>query len=245
MQDLPAEVIPDLAEFYSRWSMAFFGQDALTPFLLSHVYEWLVEVETALHPESYVDLRRPFGVTTSHEAELEKSLRLNFLAFCWRVPELAERYLRSVIARRPGYQIADEIMKFRGAAARGAPAALADLTLRTLIPARRRNEFEAQDLSDGPFDIGDISYFPPSPNQGPFLDLLTHSPEHGMRVVRGLIAHSVAFYSGNSDPGNSTIVVRFPDGERTFAWQNCYNWSRSSHSAIATSALMALGSLGT
>jgi hypothetical protein len=184
MKEIPNEAIPDLADFYSRWSMAMFGQDPITPYLLAHFYEWLVEVESASHPDHYTGLRRPFGLAMSLESEreLEASLRLDFLAFCRRAPELAEQYLRSVAARRPGDQIADEIMKFRGTAALAAPAALADLTLRTLIPADDDEDFGASRRDHGPFGIGDTSYFPASPNQGPMLELLTYAPEQGLRV---------------------------------------------------------------
>ena len=247
MKEIPNTVIPDLADFYSRWSVAMFGQDAITPYLLGHLHEWLVEVESALHPDHFTSLRRPFGIAMSLESEreLEASLRLNFLAFCRRVPALAEQYLRSVAARRPGDQIADEIMKFRGTAAQAAPAALADLTLRTLIPIDD-DDLGSSRREHGPFGIGDTSYYPASPNQGPMLELLTNAPEHGLRVVRELIAHAVRHYAGDRDPGANTIAIKFPEGERTFAWRNCYNWSHGggNYSSIATSALMALEAWG-
>ena len=244
MKEIPNEVIPDLADFYSRWSLAMFGQDPITPHLLAHLHEWLVEVESALHPDHFTGLRRPFGLAMSleNERELEASLRLNFLAFCRRVPELAEKYLRSVAARRPGDQIADEIMKFRGTAAQAAPVALADLTLRTLIPADDDEDFGSSRRDHGPFGIGDTSYFPASPNQGPMLELLTYAPEQGLRVVRELIAHAVRYYAGDRDPGkmpSSSISRRradIPLAEllQLVAWRRpfidchiCFNGSRS------------------
>jgi hypothetical protein len=75
-------------------------------------------------------------------------------------------------------------------------------------------------------------------------ELLMHAPEQGLRVVRELIAHAVNYYAGNRDPGKNTIVIKFLEGERTFPWCNCYNWSRGGHSSIATSALMALEAWG-
>jgi hypothetical protein len=51
IKEIPNEVIPDLVDFYSRWSMAMLGQDPITPHLLAHFHEWLAEVESALHPE--------------------------------------------------------------------------------------------------------------------------------------------------------------------------------------------------
>jgi hypothetical protein len=247
MKQIPSEVIPDLADFYYRWSLAMLGQDPITPYLLAHLYEWLVEMEAALHPDHFTGLRRPFGIAISNENErgLEASLRLNFLSFCRRVPELAEQYLRSVATRRPGDQIADEIMKFRGTAALAAPVALADLTLRTLIPVNDDEDVGSSRRDHGPFGIGDTSYFPASPNQGPMLELLTYAPEQGLRVVRELIAHAVNYHAGDRDPGENSIVIKFPEGERTFPWRNCYNWSHGGGtSSIATSALMALEASG-
>jgi hypothetical protein len=247
MKQIPKEVIPDLVDFYSRSSMAMFGQDPLTPLLVAHFYDWLLEVESALHPERLSGLRRPFGLAMSleNERDLEASLRMNFLAFCRRAPELAEKYIRSVARRSPGDHIAEEIMKFRGTAAQAAPAALADLTLRTLIPTEDDEDFGASPRQHGPFGVGDTAYFPSSPNQGPFLELLTYAPEHGLRVVRELIGHAVKYYAGDHDPGKNAVIIRFPDGERKFPWRNCYNWSHGDgNSSIATSALMALEAWG-
>ena len=247
MKEIPNEVIPDLVDFYSRWSMAMLGQDPITPYLLAHFHEWLAKVESALHPEHLSGLRRPFGLAMSSENErdLEASLRVNFLAFCRRAPPLAEQYLRSVACRRPGDHIAEEIMQFRGTAAQAAPAALADLTLRTLIPADDDEDFGASRRDHGPFGIGNISHFPSSPNQGPMLELLTYAPEQGLRVVRELIGHAINYYAGNRDPGDNAVIIRFPDGERKFPWLNCYNWSHGGgNSSIATSALMALEAWG-
>jgi len=247
IKQIPNEVIPDLADFYSRWVMAMLGQDPITPHLLAHLYRWLVEVEAALHPDHFTGLRRPFGLEMSleNERELEASLRLNFLVFCRRAPELAEKYLRSVAARRPGDQIAEEIMKFRGTAAQAAPAALADLTLRTLIPPDDDEDFGSPTRDHGPFGIGDASYFPASPNQGPMLELLTYAPEQGLRVVRELMSHAVRHYAGDRDPGENAIVIRFPEGECKFPWLDCYNWSHGGgYSSIATSTLMALEAWG-
>jgi hypothetical protein len=247
MATIPNDVIPDLADFYGRWLMATFGQDPMTPYLLAHLHAWLVELESALHPDHFTDLPRPFGLAMSleNEREVEASLRLNFLAFCRYAPELADRYLRSVNARRPSDPIADEIMKFRGTAAQAAPAALADLTLRTLIAVDDDHDFGSLRRQHGPFGIGDTSLFPASPSQGPMLELLIFAPEQGLRVVRELIDHAVKFYAGDRDPGENKIVIKFPEGKRTFPWQDCYHWSHGGgNSSIATSALMALEAWG-
>jgi energy-coupling factor transporter ATP-binding protein EcfA2 len=247
INEIPNQAIPDVADFYSRWSMAMLGQDLITPHLLVHIHTWLLEVESALHPDHFTHLRRPFGLELSleNDRELETSLRVTFLSFARCAPHLAEQYLCAVAARQPGHHIADEIMKYRGTAAQAAPKALADLTLRTLIPVDDDEDFHSSSRAHGPFGADDIKYFPPSPNQGPMLELLTHAPDEGLRVVRELINYAIKHYAGDRDPGDNKIIVKFPEGERTFPWLNCYNWSRGGgHSSIATSALMALEAWG-
>jgi PAS domain-containing protein len=245
IDDLPNTVIPDLSDFYSKWSMALFGQDDLTPYLLAHLHTWLLEMEAALHPDHFSQLRRPFGMPMSSERELdlEENLRLTFLAFCRRVPELAEQYLRSTAARKPGHHIAWEIMKYRGSSAQAAPEALADLTLRTLIPEHDDGESSPSGYDlHGPFDANDSIFSPPSPAQGPMLELLVHSPQDGLRVVRELVDVAIKYYGGGHEVGDDVIVIPLSGGDRSFPWIRSYNWSRSGgvNSSIVTSALMAL-----
>lgn len=249
MRDIPNDVIPDLVDLYSRWSTAKFGHDPLTPYLLDHWYTWLTEIESALYPDHFTGLRRPFGLAMSSERErdLEANLRMYFLAFCQRRPGLAERYLRSIAQRRPQDSIAREIMKFRGSGAQAAPVALADLTLRTLIPPPDEDEHFGSAGYDlhGPFGVYDSSFFPASPAQGPMLELLVHSPENGLRVIRQLIDVAINHFSGGREHGQDAVIIRFPTGDRAFPWIRSYNWSRDgSHSSIVTSALMALEAWG-
>ncbi len=242
---LPAAAIPDVVDLYSKWSFGTLGRDALTPALLAWLYRWLIEIETARDVEHFLDLRDPFGGELDHHRirSLESDLRTGFLLFCNRTPSLASEYLRSLGQRRHADDVVRNILKFRGSLAQAAPAELAKLTEDALIPRprpsserRSRREFE------GPFDFVDREFIPESPAQGPFLELLTHAPEHGLPLVRRLVDHAISFYSGGRQHDSDAIVIPFPNGDRAFGWMRSYAWSRetSGSSYCVTSALMAL-----
>ena len=88
----------------------------------------------------------------------------------------------------------------------------------------------------------DSQFIPASPAQGPFLELLTHAPQHGLALIRQLVDHAIAFHSGERPHGSNAFVVVFPNGPRTFPWTQSYNWSREGggRSFAVQSALMAL-----
>jgi len=242
MRDIPNDVIPDLVDLYSRWSMAKFGHDPLTPYLLDHLYTWLTEIESALYPDHSTGLRRPFGLAMSSERErdLEANLRMYFLAFCQRRPDLAGRYLRSTAQRRPQDPIAREIMKFRVLPLRLRPPRLPIslcARLSRLLTRMSASVHLATACTDGVYDS---SFFPASPAQGPMLELLVHSRENGLRVTRQLVDTAINHFAGGREPGQDALIIRFPSGDRTFPWIRSYNWSRGgSHSSIVTSALSA------
>ena len=93
-----------------------------------------------------------------------------------------------------------------------------------------------------PFSWTDSQFIPASPAQGPFLELLTHTPQHGLALIRQLVDHAIAFYSDGQPHGSNAFVVAFPNGPRTFPWGQSYNWSREGggRSFAVQSALMAL-----
>lgn len=248
MAGIPKPVIPDLVDLYSRWCMGTLGTDALTPHLVRQLFLWLEEVESAHYPSDFRLFRRPFGLELSSDQirDLESELRTSFLLFCARAPELAERYLRSIPARRGGDRIAESVLKFRGAAAQAAPAALVDLTLATLIPKEDEEDELLHVRHDrwGPFEHHDISFLPASPAQGPFFDLLIHAPEEGLPLVRALVNHAIGYYTNGRECGDDKLVIPFPDGERAFPWRQSYIWARDGHSYVITSALMALEAWG-
>ena len=243
---LPAAAIPDVASLYFDWSLSIWGRDPLTPMLLPWVHRWLSAIEDARETESAREYRAPFtgDLDGANLSDLEDNLRTGFVAFCDRTPALAASYLEAVMGRRRNERAVEAILKLRGRLAEAAPAQLAALTAAALIPSaddqdgrgprgRRDNE---------PFTWTDSQFIPASPAQGPFLELLTHAPQHGLALIRQLVDHAIAFYSDGQPHGSNAFIVAFPNGPRTFPWVQSYNWSREGggRSFAVQSALMAL-----
>jgi len=243
-ETLPVAVIPDVVDLYTAWSMGTFGNDPLTPLLLQWQYRWLTELEAAHESEDFRDRRKPFGGEIKYDqiATLESDLRIGFLSFCNRTPSLAVEYLQSLGQRRHSRDTVRSILRFRGALAQAAPAELAELTATALIPKRRTEEPYYRREPEEPFDLLDHEFLPPSPAQGPFFELLTHAPQHGLALIHRLVDHAISFYSHGRDCGTEAITISFSDGERVFPWPMSYVWSRERGSLChsVTSALMAL-----
>lgn len=240
---LPVAAIPDLVGLYTAWSIGTMGFDALTPSLLQWLNRWLTEIETARDAESFRDRREPFDGEIDHDriGSLESDLRIGFLMFCHRTPELAAAYVRSLGQRPRNENVVRSILKFRGSLAQAAPADLAQLTAAALIPKRGPDERHHRRELREPFDFLDLEFLPASPAQGPFFELLTYSPQNGLSLIHRLIDHAISFYSGGREYEADVITISFPDGPRPFPWKRSYPWSREIAGPYSvTSALMAL-----
>ncbi len=243
-ENLPVAIIPDVVDLYSMWPRATLGHDPLTPRLIPSFYRWLLEIETARDAKTFLELREPFGGELDRERilSLESDLRTAFLGFCHHTPQLAVGYLRSLSQRHHSpSDVIRSILKFRGALAQAAPAELAELTATALIPQRDEGAEDDNIRIRGPFTHHDLDFLPSSPGQGPFYELLTHAPQHGLALIRQLVDHAISFYSGGRGYGADAFIISFQDGERAFPWTNSYVWSRQGarHNSL-TSALMAL-----
>lgn len=242
-QSLPEAAIPDVVDLYTAWFNGTLGHDPLTPLLLQWLYNWLTEIETARYAENYHDLRQPFAGEIDHDQieSLESDLRTAFLLFCNQTPALAVEYLRKLGQRRHNDNVVRRILKFRGSLAQAAPEELAELTAAALIPKRRHDERQYRREFEKPFEYLDHQFLPASPAQGPFLELLTHAPQHGLSLIHRLVDHAISFYSQGREYGADAFTISFPDGERVFPWELSYWWSREGRGPYSvTSALMAL-----
>jgi hypothetical protein len=242
-EGLPGAAIPDVVDLYIKWSSAMLGRDEITPILLKRIHRWLIEIETARHPVNFQDQRQPFGGAIDYDQlrSLESTLRMGFLLFCNRTPELASEYLKSL----DGRQDERNILKFRGSLAQAAPKELAEFTASALIPGPNDTERTSQRDFQEPFSFNDHELFPASPSQGPFYDLLVQERETGLLLVRRLTDHAVAFYTRGRDHGKDAMTLSLPAGDQVFPWIRSYNWSRdgSQHNGL-TSGLMALEAWG-
>lgn len=240
---LPNAAIPDVVDLYAAWSSGMLGIDPLTPKLQARLLGWLNEIEAVRDNATLRDLREPFGGEIDYDRmrSLEADIRSAFMLFANRTPQLAADYLRHLGSRRRGEDAIHGILKFRGTLAQAAPAELADLTANALIRKPDQQDRLRRDEREEPFEYVDHYFLPASPSQGPFLDLLTHSPQHGLTLIRRLVDHAISFHSGGREPGADAITVVFCDGERSFPWQRSYYWSRDANGNYSvTSALMAL-----
>lgn len=242
-ETLPGTAIPDVADFYSAWSAGMLGHDPLTPFLLQWLHRWLTEIEAGRHGGTGHDARAPLGGELSYERmrSLESDLRTGFLLFCNQTPALAVDYLTSVIHQEHNEDTIRSILKFRGGLAQAAPAELAQLTVTALIPTHQPTEREYRRELREPFSFLDSDFLPASPAQGPFLELLTHAPQHGLLLIQRLVDHAISFHSRGRQAGADAITLTFPEAERAFPWTQSYAWSRdwANHYSV-TSGLMAL-----
>jgi len=234
-ESLPPAAIPDVVDLYNSWSIGMLGQDPYTPLLVPWLHRWLTEIETE---------RRPFNgeLTGDQIGALAGNLRTSFLTFCNHAPRLAQEYLQSLRTREHSEHVLRGVLKFRGALAQAAPKELAEITAELLIPKDEEDDERSSPFREA-FGYHDTDFIPASPSQGPFLELLIHAPEHGLKLIRQLMDHAISFKSGGRDFGDNAIRIFSPDGsERIFPWVQSYNWSRDvgSGPTIAACTLMAL-----
>jgi hypothetical protein len=242
---LPAAAIPDVVDLYIAWSMGMLGQDPFTPLLVPRLYRWLMEIEVL----NIRDQRRPFNgeLTRDQISALAGDLRTGFLSFCNRAPLLAQEYLQWLRTHKHSEHTLRGILKFGGALAQAAPKQLAEITAELLIPKDDEEDENPNSPFREAFGYHDSDFIPASPSQGPFLELLIHAPEHGLKLIRQLIDHAILFKSGGRDFGDNAIrIPSLESTEKTFPWTQSYNWSRDvgSGPTIATCALMALEAWG-
>ena len=244
---LPSVMIPDVARLYAEWCIldawCIPDEDRITPRLVSWFYRRLTEIEDAHYPDHIRQLQKPFGGTLSNYDVLETHIRSYFLLFCHHNPPLAVKYLQSLETRRKFSILIDSVLGKPGSLARAAPKELAHFTIAALLPKPKREEphssphrraFEHQNL-----------FVRPSPDLGPFLDLLSHAPPVGLKLVRQIVDHAVSFYDDRADT-SVTFTIPLVGGRRIFSRLDSYGWARSFQcpESVVTTALMALEKWG-
>ncbi len=248
-EQLPSAPIPDLAKLFQLWLVATQAQtpaEEINQLIVQILYGWLTRIEEAKRPLAVTDIReaRRFDLNFGHLNDVHEEIRMTFLSFCHLNRVCAARYLAETNPDR--HHNARDILKFPGSAAKAAPAALADFALAVLIPnededglhRRRRDRF-------GAFGVFDTDFMPVSPGQGPFYALLEESPQHGLRLVRGIVEHATQWQrEGHADEGRRfpAITIPFPEGAKSFEGDfGIYQWARGGTGPlVAASALMAL-----
>ena len=243
---LPPAAIPDVADLYAGWCLL--GEDQLTPKLVSSLHRWLTEIESAHHPVHHRTFRRPFGgaLSNEHVLLLETNLRTAFLSHCHHIPSLAATYLRLLNGRRHGDTVVGEVLKFPGSLARAVPEELAKFVIGALKPDRARQELDPSVSLRAAFGYSNHLFMLPSPELGPFRDLLCHAQPTGLNLIRQIVDHTVSFYSRDQSGTSDAITITFSDGNRKFPYSQSYAWTRAFRGpdTVVTTALMALGKWG-
>jgi hypothetical protein len=245
--NIPGAAIPSVVDLYLTWCSGMLGRDPLTPLLVRWFQHWLTQIEAQRDIDSWEDRQVLFDGTLDHDhfRGLESDLRAAFLVFCDHAPELAAQYLTAQGQRSHNDETVSSISKFRGRLAAAAPAELANLIGNAIISDDNEDETSYRRRRDGPFTFLDHSFFPASPAQGPFFELLTESPQHGLALIRRLVDHAIAHYSNGLTGENDTITLTIDGCDRVFTWTQSFAWSRGNvNNNCIPSALMALEAWG-
>lgn len=162
-----AAAIPDVVDLYIAWSTGMLGQDALTPLLVPWLYRWLMEIEGANAVVSVRDHQSPFNgeLTREQIGALVGDLRMGFLAFCTRSPELAKSYLQFLRASEYSEHTLRGIIKNSGALSQAAPKELAEITAELLIPKDEEDEESDRSPFREAFGYHDTDFIPASPSE--------------------------------------------------------------------------------
>jgi len=157
-------------------------------------------------------------------------------------PERAQSYLRGVLKRDYPEDTIRDIIRFRGTLAKAAPAELVELTVAGLLLTTERNDrVRHQPFRNKNFTDLDDDFLPPSPAQGPFLDLLEAAPEQGVCLIRRVVEHALPTLNKERGPIDDGFTVVFPSGPRLFLCERSYCWSRDAEGCYSVeSALLAL-----
>jgi hypothetical protein len=246
---LPSAAIPDVAKLFQLWLLAAQGRSQATEMnqlVVRQLYEWLTRIEEAKRPIVVRDVRDAPRIDLDFDRmnQVHEDIRMTFLSFCHLNPPTAARYLSETDPDR--HHDAREILKYPGSAARAAPAAMADFALRVLIPSDDEdNHYRSRRDRFGPFGVFDSDFMPVSPGQGPFFSLLEASPQHGLRLVRGIVEHATNWAREEcAEEGRPfpVMTIPFSDGAKSFEGHfGVYQWARGGTGAlVAACALMAL-----
>ncbi|WP_095055580.1 hypothetical protein [Pseudomonas sp. Irchel s3b2] len=239
--DVPGEAIPEVVELYTGFSFGTLGLSDITQLTTRQLYRWLrlMEPRSALS-ESTEGPKFWESLDRNQMQSLGRDLRSGFFLFARTTPELAAEYLRAVAESEHNDELVQSILKMRGTLAQAAPAELAKLTEQSLIERRRPRYHGFGSERDELFTFIDHGFFPASPAQGPFFELLLNSPADGLALIHRLVDHAIAHGSRGRKAGSDAITLAYPDGARIFPWTDAYFWSRNSNYYAITSALMAL-----
>lgn len=254
---LPSHLVPALLPVLSTWQNNYAGRSirhCREIGILS--YQWLLEIEEAIHPVNWTDRKRPFGPDVHYhdEEKIEKDIRSLFLSSAGDVPELVKAYLNAKGGdKRNKHHFREDIIRNSAALIRHLPKELVDFFLIAFLERPQDQESRRggyyDDLAEEYGISGHHQFYPASPIQMPFLALLRQNEEQGLRLIRDLCNHSISIWrwscgrrSYQQPVTPLPVKVKFPWGWQSFWGDNkVYLWFRGYWGNDAVkSALMAL-----
>lgn len=242
---IPAEAIPEVTDLYTSFSIGTLGLTTITTRTTQQLYRWLRLAEPRGNLPGQNEAPR-FWESLEHDqvGSVLRGVRDGFIMFARTTPDLAAEYLQAVAQSEHNDSLVRSILKMRGTLAQAAPAELAKLTEQALIERSPPRHRRFGDDHGEAFTFIDHEFLPASPAQGPFFELLLHSPADGLSLIRCLVDHAVAHGTRGRNAGDNAISLAYADGTRSFPWKGTYSWSRNSNYYAVTSALMALEAWG-
>jgi len=179
---------------------------------------------------------------TDARRELRQEIQSTFLMFCHLEPNLAQEYLTALRRQRLRHHDMKLILRCCGPLAKATPGALVDFMIDVLFPPDDPDELYRR-RSMGPFDIRDMDFFPASPGQGPFFELLESAPAEGLQLIRRIVEHATHWRGDDAHRSRlPSLTIPFPDGAKTFVGHfGTYQCGRGHNGPlVVASALMAL-----
>jgi hypothetical protein len=248
---LSGDAIPDVLTVFDVWLNAFPGRtDPITQSIRGLAKEWLAEIESVSHPETFLRIRpvtRWEGMTLLSPEELESTLRAAFLRTAICVPALIRDYLMSVAARpRVRHHVLDQLLMWSPRFAEVCPGALVDLCLAEFLeplPSKTAENVRGHRIGawsphssewHSPSIKDDLTGFrPASPTRQPFHSLFQSAPQEALRLVQGNCRHMMTAwrelhrYDWHHREIPLAIRLEFPWGVEEY-WGNrqVYLWYR-------------------
>lgn len=222
---LPECVIIDTIDIYIQWCYSFLGKSTYTSFILEIFYKWLIEIKTLKFTGTNTDEAK-YSILRKVKKRLN-DIRITFLRYCDRTPELAIQYLDSLISSPVHPSEVHIILKYSS-------------QLSKINPEKFSQFLEKIFIYQSDFDF-EMEFFPVSSKNGLFYDFLKHSPKQAIALIHKLVGQQTHDPYIKIKP-NDTITISFPDGSRTFFYKNSYSWVRKYgvKNNIVSSALMTL-----
>ncbi len=243
IDDIPLQALVGVV----RLAEVFLYLPAIAPTLVGPVakmlHHWLMRLDCREIKDEIASAPEVEPLSDAERRRLVEDVRQLFLFVSAQAPDEARAYLTAIDREREYYKV-NTIRRFSQTLAATAPEELAALVENALLEGTDR-EASRYGRRDRTFHHSDTDYMPPSPAQGPFLDLLEARPKMGLGLIRRLTDHAIRFHTNGHEPDANGFTLEIETGTRFFPWVESYYWSRDqARDYSVASGLMALEAWG-